>query len=160
MSCDKLGQKQEYDEGIAFGEYLASLYPIYLENIAQNTFSFHGKPVRVFTDLNCNLQHCTFEHLTTKGNNGRLYNIKRCERIVWIKDILNGICQRCVKYRVFKDKKWKPNKPHTSRYIIWCTEEDYVIILEERERQVMLITAYCVLYENKRRDLERAFNES
>lgn len=146
-------------EGTSFNDYLKMLYPIYKEKIADGMLTFRGKPVCVFNELNFNLQHQTFEHLTTKGNNDRLYNQKRCERIAWISDILHGICEGCDNYRVFRDTKWKSNR-NFKRYIIWCVKEDYVIILEEREKQVMLITAYCVLYPSKRHDLEKEFAKS
>ena len=35
-----------------------------------------------------------------------------------------------------------------AKYILWCIEEDYMIVLEERERDAILITTYCVLYVN------------
>lgn len=153
MSCQKLSPPMPIVGTL--NEYLnTTLYPFYFEQIACAHFTFHDKPIQVFSKLNYNLQHETFEHLTTKGSNDRLYNQKRCERMVWIRDILSGVCKDCETYRVFKDRTWK-GKPNCSRYIIWCKEEDYVIILEERQRIVMLITAYCIIYQNKRNDLER-----
>ena len=53
----------------------------------------------------------------------------------------------CGNYRLFRDKKWNGNKK-VAKYIIWCIEEDYMIVLEERERDAILITTYCVLYVN------------
>lgn len=156
--CEKLSPLIEQKSGQVLSDYLKDLYPIYEMEIANGSFSFHGKPVHVFTELNMNLQHQTFEHLTTKGNTDRLYNTKRCERLVWIRDILADLCNGCTNYHVFRDTKVKTNK--NPRYIIWCTKEDYVIVLEERQKDVMLITAYCVLYPNKRRELEDKYQKS
>ena len=77
----------------------------------------------------------------------------------WIRDILTGACTGCIDYRVFRDIDWKPQKKER-RYVVWCYKEDYAIILEERDRDFMLITAYKVIYQNKRNDLERLYQKS
>lgn len=157
--CNKLSELILMEPGEDFNSYLNRIYPIYKSTIAEAQLSFRGKPVKVFTNLNFNLQHQTFEHLTTKGNQDRLYNTERCQRIPWIHDILGNNCVGCEDYRVFKDVNWKPRKKER-RYIVWCVKEDYAIILEERERDFMLITAYRILYQNKRNDLERLYQRS
>lgn len=158
VNCSKLSPLICREKGKPFQEYLTELYLVYSQEIANENFNFHGKPVKVFTDLNCNLQHQTFEHLTTKGDNNRLYNSKRCERLHWIKDILKNVCCGCKDYRVFLDSKWKKN--NAKRYIIWCVREDYVIILEERQFDVFLITAYCIIYDDKRKQLQKEYEKS
>jgi len=158
-SCEKLSPIIPCNDSQNLKSYLTSLYPIYKENIADGNFMFHGKPIHFFTELNHNLQHQSFEHLTTKGSYDRLFNIKRCERILWIRDILSSICNHCTDLRIFRDSKWKPGKD-VKRYIIWCIKEDYAIVLEERQKYVMLITAYCVLYPNKRDEFEREYQKS
>ncbi len=120
--CEKLSPLIQQNANQALGDYLKDLYPIYEKKIASGSLLFHGKPVHVFTELNYSLQHQTFEHLTTKGNGDRLYNTKRCERLVWINDILSNSCDDCSQYRVFRDVKWRPNK--APRYIIWCIQEN------------------------------------
>jgi len=159
--CEKLSPLIEQSADQTLGEYLRTLYPIYEQKIASVDLWFHGKPVYLFRELNYNLQQQSFEHLTTKGNNDRLYNLKRCERLVWIHDILQGICDGCTDFRVFRDPKWRSRKHmRCVRYIIWCVKEDYVIVLEDRQDKVMLITAYCVLYTSKKKALESMYQDS
>lgn len=159
IKCNNLSLLLEQKNDEDFNSYMNKLYYQYEKYIANGSFMFRGKPVSVFTDLNYNLQHQTFEHITTKGSNNRLYNIPRCQRILWIRDILNGICSGCVEYRVFCDTGWK-SKRQFKRYIVWCLKEDYVIVLEERTKEVKIITAYCILYKNKRVELENAYQKS
>lgn len=156
--CSSLSSLICQKDGQSFGEYLNELYRVYSKEIAEGDFRFHGKPVKVFTELNFNLQHQTFEHLTTKGSTDRLYNSKRCKRLVWIKDILKNVCDGCDEYRVFVDSKWQ--KPNRKRYILWCVKEKYVIVLEEREKEVYIITAYCLLYKSKEEQLEKEYNKT
>lgn len=68
------------------------------------------------------------------------------------------LCAGCDDYRLFPDTTWKSSK--AKRYIIWCVKEDYVIILEEWQKKVLLITAYCVIYPRKRSSLEAAYKKS
>lgn len=132
IQCEKLSPLIPIDEEQNLNTYLNKLYPLYFDEIAVKQFYFHGKPISVFTDLNCDLRHQTFEHLTTKGSDARSYNLKRCERILWIRDILSNICEKCGDYRVLYDSKWK-SRAGAKRYIIWCVKEDYAIVLEERQ---------------------------
>ena len=156
--CSNLSPLIYQKDDQSFGEYLKDLYRVYFEEIAEEDFKFNGKPVKVFTELNYNLQHQTFEHLTTKGSKDRLYNSKRCKRLMWIKDILKNVCAGCCEYRVFLDTKW--TKPNRKRHIIWCVKEKYVIVLEEREKEVYIITAYCLLYKSKEEQLEKEYNKT
>lgn len=155
IRCDKISHIIP-KENRTFGEYINYLYTIYKDElyseIEKKKWKFKGKPITVFNELNHNLQHQSFEHITTKGSTVRLYNEKRCERILWIRDMLNHVCDPCPDFRMFEDTKWRKNKK--KRYIVWCVSEKYVIILEEREKEVKIISAYYVLYPDKESELE------
>ena len=64
--CAKLSHLLPLKEGQVLAEYLRELYPIYQSQIAGGSFTFHGKPIHVFTELNYNLQQQSFEHLINK----------------------------------------------------------------------------------------------
>ena len=150
VQCTKLSPIVSRN-GENWTQYLASLYDTYKANIPDMNFRFNGKPIKVNTNLNYNLQHVTFDHITTMGSTDRLYNEPRCERIVWVKDILGQMCTGCDYLHIFRDYDWK--SADKKRFIVWCTLEDYVIILEERKNIVMIISAYCVLYTGKKESL-------
>lgn len=150
MSCKNLSPFIAFDDNSVTREYLDELYPIYYKEIANGNLKFKGKPVNVFTELNYELKHQTFEHITTKGNTDRTYNLERCKRILWIRDILSNVCKDCQNYEIIKEVKGKKE-----RYVIWCVQEDYVIVLEKRKDEFFLITAYCVIYDTKRNELKR-----
>ena len=70
--------------------------------IARMLYKFKEKPVKVFTELNCNLYHQAYEHLTTKGTHEKLYNESRIARIALINEILGDICNGCENLAIFK----------------------------------------------------------
>ena len=132
MSVNKCSRMPElillsdYDD---WENYLEALYVEYKNDFYENETYHHSKPVKTFTELEYNLMQTTFNHITTKGGNDRLYNETRCQKIKWIKAILEGFCGECDDIRDFLDLDWqKKNK----RFIIWCIPFDFVIILEER----------------------------
>lgn len=43
--------------------------------------------------------------------------------------------------------------------IIWCKSTDFVVVLEQRKNEYYLITAYKVIYGNKRIDLEKNYKK-
>jgi len=139
-----------------WAEYLDILYVEYLSEFINNSTYHRELKVKTFTQLEYNMKQATFNHLTTKGSKNRLYNEKRCQKYKWIKPMIEGNCGACMSFRYFPDldwnKKWK-------RFIIWCDKYDFVIILEKRDNCYMLITAYCVIYDDKRIQLERKYQK-
>ncbi|KGG81062.1 hypothetical protein Y919_02505 [Caloranaerobacter azorensis H53214] len=128
------------------------LYELYLEDFFYNKVYYKGMPVKTFTNLNYNGKQQSFEHITTKGSKDRIYNVLRCERIKWIKKIIESLCNGCDNIATWQEK-------HKNKYriIIWCQKTDFVIVLERRKNEYYLITAYCVIYENKRKDLRKKY---
>lgn len=152
--CVKLSAPAEKSLNESFDEYLQRIYEnVYMKFIAGMSHKFKGKPIKVFTELNCKLQHQSYEHLTTKGVHERLYNESRIARIAWINEILGDLCDGCENLAIFKDTP----KKGRNRFIIWCRKENYVIVLEERKQEFYLITAYCVIYDNKIKELDRKY---
>lgn len=136
-------------------EYLQKLYASYRSEIFEKPLFYKGEKIIFNTDLNYNLRHETFEHITTKGSVNRLYNQSRCEKMLWICALLAGKCQGCYGYYDFEDLEYKGRH---KRFIIWCKPEQYVIILEKMNGGYMLISAYCVVYKDKVDDLHRKLN--
>lgn len=134
--------------------YLDYIYQLYLEEFFYNTVFHKGVPVKTFTNLEYNGKQATFNHITTKGSRDRLYNTLRCERYEWIKAMIEGKrCEKCEDIAIWPEKKGKKH-----RVLIWCKKTNFLIVLEKRKTEFYLITAYCVIYSNKERDLRHSYN--
>lgn len=152
--CNNMPELVKLNNNETWNEYLDKLYAIYLNDFFHNDISFEGKIVKTFTQLEYNMKQQSFNHITTKGSNNRLYNEKRCQRIKWIKPLIEGSCKSCKYYRRFPDFMGNNKK----RVILWCEHCNFIVILEERKSNYVLISAYCIVYDKKRRELEKKYD--
>lgn len=44
---------------------------------------------------------------------------------------------------VWKNERKKPGKPRQTRVLIWLEDLDYFVVLAERHKTMVLVTAYC-----------------
>jgi hypothetical protein len=138
-----------------WNSYLKHLYTLYLEEFFYNTVFYKGLPIKTFTNLDYNGKQETFNHITTKGSKDRVYNTMRCERYKWIKAMIEGTtCNNCYDLAI-----WEEVKKKKKRTLIWCRKTNFVIVLEKRKNEYYLITAYCVIYSNKKGDLMDSYNK-
>lgn len=140
-----------------WNKYLDLLYREYLKDFSDENLIHKGNRVKTLTELDYTMRQQTFNHITTKGSFDRLYNKQRCERLKWIRPIIEGNCDECATFYYFPDLNWKKGK--SRRYMLWCVDYDFVVILEQRNDVFFLITAYCIVYENKRKDLKNKYNQ-
>ena len=54
---------------------------------------------------------------------------------------------------------WKNKRKGKSRIVLWCTEIDYVVILDERADFLIFWTAYPVTYQHTREKLLKEYHE-
>jgi hypothetical protein len=60
---------------------------------------------------------------------------------------------------VWKDERKKPGKPRQTRVLIWLESLDYLVVLAERPRAMILVTAYCTDIESHRDKLRKERDE-
>lgn len=154
-NCNKMPKLTTMDEFEQnWNSYLDHLYELYLGDFFYNTVKYKNLPIKTFTNLEYNGKQSTFNHITTKGSKDRLYNSLRCERYSWIKAIIEGeSCIDCEDLAI-----WEENVKKKKRVLIWCRKTNFIIVLENRKDAYYLITAYCVIYPNKERDLRKSYN--
>jgi DNA-binding transcriptional MerR regulator len=136
--------------------FLEDLYKIYLNDFYNIVVKYKNLPVKTFTALDYNGKQQTFNHITTKGSNHRLYNQLRCERIRWIKALIeNDNCRKCNHFA-----SWPEKEKNKIRILIWCRKVDFLVVLEQRKDYYNLITAYKVIYDKKRNELIKKYIKS
>src|SRR6187551_52788 len=86
--------------------YENDIHDEYLDIFRNPPVYFRGKVVvPIIYPLQHKNRHWTFSHLTSNGygdktESNRQYDLRRCERVVWIKPILENINNPCL-------KKWR-----------------------------------------------------
>jgi hypothetical protein len=83
----------------------------------------------------------------------RVPDLRRCERVPWPKPIIENSNDKSIS--VWKDERKKPGRPRQIRVLIWLEDLDYIIVLRERPREMILITAYCIEFESHRQKLRK-----
>jgi hypothetical protein len=136
------------DFGGDWQRYEDEIFTIFYKDFIENQPKFQDKWVRCRRDL-IKGKEAAFWHCTSEGpdENNRTPDIKRCERIRWIKTIIEHSDSPEVDC-------WSVRRRGETRWLIWFNEE-FLIVLGERQRTrdgfkyMQLITVYCT--EEKRR---------
>lgn len=154
IPCENLG------EFIAYDNYL---YSIFRRDFIETHPEFQSYPVNIRRHPLQNGKEYTYFHVTSKDydeNTERCPDIRRCERIRWIRAFIENyfcdptLCQDCDGIKYFE----VPYK-QTQRIYLFFEEEEYVVVLERREHYFLLITAFYVDYPNTRRKLLKKYNQ-
>lgn len=146
-----------------FSEYTSyedRLYLIFKEYYEKNNLFYKGIPVRMkhyppdyipktgFYHLICeNYQH-------TGNESDRSPNLSRCSRIKWPKTIIEYCSQNCLSLYI-----WENERKGKRNILLYCPEIDYLVVLGKRRDYLLLITAYPIEYENKRKDLLKEYTD-
>lgn len=90
-------------------------------------------------------KEATFWHITSCGSveAERTPDLRRCERIRWLKAVLENIDDPSLKV-------WTEIVKTESRVHIWCEDMDYLVVLADRGDYVLLWTAFCIEHRHQR----------
>ena len=143
--CDDLGKYSEYEE---------QLWSLFLRTYEYNSLKFHDIPVRMkhyppsFSPKTC-FYHLTCENYLHQEEDSRKPNLRRCERLMWAKTIIESCSDSCASLLVWENTRH--NKPNI---VLFCPELAYVVILSKRSQgYYLLTTAYPVDHPHRREDL-------
>ena len=153
-NCNILNKK--LDESGNLNELIAEAYVIFEKYIKDDNFTFRNKKMFFKTEIDSlTFRKQGFEHIITKDfqkSRIRLYEKNRVAHLPLIEDIIKQCCcGNCTAIKIFKDKK---------DICVWCKKIDFLIVLSERQNGYVLLTAYPVIYEHKRKALEKKANEN
>jgi hypothetical protein len=91
--------------------------------------------------------HCIQEGPVEKQ---RTPDLRRCERIAWIRAIIEHASDPRV-------KKWSKKVGSISRLLLWLEEAEFLVVLEKRHEHWLLCTAYCTTWEHTKRKLRKEY---
>ncbi len=97
----------------------------------------------------------TFWHIVSEGpaENEKVPKIARCERISWIRAIIENVSDDCVLQWIGEDYKGG------SRTKLWLKDHDYLIIIANRSGYSLLWTAYVVDHNHQRNKLQKEYED-
>lgn len=130
------------------------LYKIFHSDFFISKTNHYETPVRVSRKKEDG-KELTFWHITTRTNESseRLPDHRRCERLPWLKPMLEQSSHPDV-------LAWESTEGDgTLKTYVWLKDHDYIAIMKTTKKgHLMLITAYWVEYENTKRKLLKKYN--
>lgn len=145
-SCWIPEQELLQDYGGNWSDYEKAIYDIFKQDFVNSHPYFEGQRVSVKKYPIENGKEDAFYHVTCEDyfkNKNRIPDIRRCERIRWIRAFIENYncnpeeCPDCYGIKVWKE----PYKSRIRVHIL-LEEERYIVILEPRENYCLLITAF------------------
>lgn len=143
---------EEYDGYADWSAYETRLYEIFKDDFINHHPDFEGKRVAIRKHPIEYGKEEAFFHITCQDyqkNNARVPDLRRCERIRWVKAFIeNYNCDstKCVECEGVK--VWTEPYKNTSRVHILLEEEKYIVVIERRETYNLLITAFYFDHEH------------
>lgn len=132
--------------------YRDKLYQIFLRDFVDNELYFDNKKVNIRINPKENGFEHAFIHLTCESNNthndinDRIPDFRRCERLEWNRKIIEHYpcldsCSGCSK--IFYYEEEYKNK---IRIVLLFENVRFKVVLEKREKYILLITGYYINY--------------
>jgi hypothetical protein len=140
-----------------WNRYIDEVFSIFYRDFIENQPKFQNKWVRCRRDL-IKGKEASFWHCTSEGpdENNRTPDIERCERIGWIKAVIEHSDSP-------KVDCWSRRRGEI-RWLLWFNEE-FLIVLGERHRKrdgfkyMQLITVYCTEEKHRKDNLRKERDE-
>lgn len=141
---------EEY--GNNWDAYVEAIYTIFCKEIKNYNLKYQGKKVILKRYPLFKNKEKAFWHLTSEGRieEQRVPSLPRCERISWIKFIIEN------KERGFV-RVWKNKRGQKSHVCLSLKSFEYIVVLAERKNYFLLLSAYPIEYEWRRKKLEREY---
>lgn len=129
--------------------YEEKLYSIFAQDFLLNRPSFKEKNVFIRKHPRVFNKDQTFFHITSKDfkgddPNNRIPDLRRCERIHWIRPMIE--IERYMQCNNHCLKIWIEEIRGRKRIHILNEDDRFMVVLEERKNYFLLITAYYIEY--------------
>lgn len=134
-----------------WNKYDDYLYSIFVRDFLKNPMMFNGKPLNIRKHpMQCDKEQAYF-HITNKDSslssndpNDRIPDLRRCERIEWIRLFLENYncnigCPECSGIKV-----WKEPYKGSKRWHFLFEEYKFLVIIEERKDYYLLISGFYI----------------
>ena len=132
--------------------YIKAVYQYFKTDFIDSKPQFENKNVELKRYPLLNQKEYTFWHCTSEGEKEqeRIPDIRRCERIRWPRPIIEHWDDQAIRC-------WRNKRGSNKRILLWFYHEDYLVVLAERNKYVLLWTAYPVTYEHTKEKLMKEY---
>jgi hypothetical protein len=131
-------------------KFLTSVYEIFERDFKKSRPTYQGLPVGYDSRIEDG-KEAVFWHLICRDDfntQQRELDLRRCERIPWLKPIINHSTDLAISV-------WKNKRHGKTRVLIWLEALDYIIVMAEKSKVMILVTAYCTDIKSHKEKLMR-----
>lgn len=148
MSCPNIIKLNDFNGD--WNLYLEAVYKSFLDNVVNYDLRFRGKVVSYRRTPMIHGKSHGFWHIIQEGKKEeeRTPDLRRCERIPWIKYIIEN------EKNSDDIQVWENSNNRQKNTLLWFKEE-YLVILSKRKNVQLLKTAYCTEKEHRIRTLRK-----
>ena len=134
--------------------YLDALYEWFAVDFVQSKPSFRGQQLSLKRHPLSEGREATFWHMISQGSDesNRTLDNDRCERIAWVKAIIENADDPRVLV-------WENKRRLERRVCLWLEEQEYVVILADRRGYLLPWTAYTVTQPHRKRKFRKEYDE-
>ena len=135
--------------------YCDAVYRFFWEDFVSSRPEFDSRRVGITREPMLRGKEATFWHLISEGSveEDRPPDIRRCERIRWPRPLIEAASAR-------KVKCWANRRRGQQRILVAVDDFSYLVVLIDRGHYVLLLTAYFVEREQRRRKLRSEWSNS
>lgn len=135
-----------------WGKYLDVIYGYFKQDFIDSRPSFRGRRLGLKKHPLSKGKEATFWHFIQEGTNedDRIPDLRRCERIRWPRPVIEHADEAVLKI-------WENTRKSEKRILLWLEEQEYLVVLAERNGYLLPWTAYLVTEEHRRRKLQKEY---
>lgn len=121
--------------------YVEELYRIYLNEIVHGQLELESLPIRTRYHPATDNKGYGFWHIISDGKEEeeRLPDMRRCERIRWVRFVIENADKPPAEI-----SWWKNKRGNNTHIVIWYEDKEFAVVLAERRGYLLLKTAYMV----------------
>lgn len=132
--------------------YLDALYAFFKTDFVETVPLFRRARLALKRHPIIKGKEATFWHLisTGSGEDDRLPDLRRCERIRWPRPIIEHADETIIRV-------WENERKGERRICLWLENQEYLVILARRRGYVLLWTGYPVTEAHQKAKLRKEF---
>lgn len=141
-------------------DYLDSLYAAFLSDLVHGNLFWKDSatPLSLRRNPMVSERHAIFWHIISGGGSeesARVIDGERCRRLHWIAPMIRMFNLTHPALGAGTIRWWRSPRPGSPRFLLSTSDYSYVVVIEERPEYALLVTAYCVEQEHRRRKLQK-----
>ena len=134
--------------------FINAVYAKFCDDLVRNTVLFQGSRVSVRRKPETDGKGFGFWHCVSEGQDetSRIPDLSRCERICWIRAVIENHSDPRIDH-------WTNERGRETNHLLWL-DEQYLVVLAQRNGYFLLKTAYLTEREHKIRKLRKERDDS